>query len=215
MNEHDIINKEIMDNELAATDWELWGFAHEINWWVHFFQAAFFKDEPVPMPVISYQKTRITTLGHYRLGRNSIGIKQNINLNRAHLGRPLWGTLSTLLHEMTHAWEYTYLPDEDRTKNWYHKNGFRDKLGEFGVITNEKGVQVGIRDPFVHILRQHGISFGENRRPASMTIPVKDHPRPKGKSKLKKWSCGCTNVRVAIKDFHAVCLKCGGTFQKQ
>ena len=33
------------------------------------------------------------------------------------------------------------------------------------------------------------------------------------KSKLKKWTCGCTNVRVAVSDFRARCLKCGNEFK--
>jgi hypothetical protein len=37
--------------------------------------------------------------------------------------------------------------------------------------------------------------------------------KPKGKSKLKKWSCGCTNIRVAVKEFEAKCLKCGNVFE--
>jgi DNA repair protein RadC len=39
----DNINIEIMENELSATDWELWGLAQELYWWVHLFQAHFFK----------------------------------------------------------------------------------------------------------------------------------------------------------------------------
>ena len=33
--------------------------------------------------------------------------------------------------------------------------------------------------------------------------------------KLKKWSCGCQNVRVAIADFSATCNKCGNEFIQQ
>ena len=36
------INIEIMDNELAATDWELNGLAWELRWWIAFFNIAFF-----------------------------------------------------------------------------------------------------------------------------------------------------------------------------
>jgi hypothetical protein len=36
---------------------------------------------------------------------------------------------------------------------------------------------------------------------------------PKGKSKLKKWSCGCTNIRVAVRSLEAKCLKCGNKFE--
>jgi hypothetical protein len=36
----------------------------------------------------------------------------------------------------------------------------------------------------------------------------------KGTSTLSKWSCGCQNVRVGTKEFHAQCLKCGNVFVK-
>jgi hypothetical protein len=42
-------------------------------------------------------------------------------------------------------------------------------------------------------------------------IPPK--PKLKGTSKLKKWTCGCTNLRVGIKDLMAMCLKCGNRFE--
>lgn len=83
-------------------------------------------------------------------------------------------------------------------------------------MTDERGCHVSVSDPFVHLLRQHGVTF-EIPGPGMNTkteIVVPDRPKPKGKSKLKKWSCGCTNVRVAIVDFQAVCLKCGKMFEK-
>ena len=37
--------------------------------------------------------------------------------------------------------------------------------------------------------------------------------RGKGKSSLSKWSCGCTNIRVGVRDLEALCLKCGDLFR--
>lgn len=36
----------------------------------------------------------------------------------------------------------------------------------------------------------------------------------KAPTKLLKWCCGCTNVRVAVQDFSATCNKCNGIFIK-
>ena len=33
-----------------------------------------------------------------------------------------------------------------------------------------------------------------------IVIPINPKPTKKGSSKLKKWTCGCTNIRVAVKD---------------
>ena len=209
----DKINLDILENELSATDWELNRLVWELSWWTEFFQIAFFKKEPIPVPVLSFQRTRITTKGHYRIGRNSIGVKDNINLNRIYLDHPLWETLATLLHELVHLWEYTYLDRLDRTINWYHKRVFRDKLASFGIIADGRGIHRKIGDPFVHLMKQHGVdvSLEKDESQESMFV-VPERKRPPGKSKLKKWTCGCTNVRVGIADFHAQCLKCGNLF---
>ena len=86
------INLAIKDNERDAMDWSLNDLATELYWFVDFFQIAFFKDEPVQVPVISFERTNVRTLGHYVIGRNAFGLRENINLNKAHLDRPMWET---------------------------------------------------------------------------------------------------------------------------
>jgi hypothetical protein len=43
-------------------------------------------------------------------------------------------------------------------------------------------------------------------------VPLRSPSRKPGHSTLKKWSCGCTNARVAVPDFAAVCLRCDNRF---
>jgi len=45
-----------------------------------------------------------------------------------------------------------------------------------------------------------------------IVIPINPKPPKKGSSKLKKWTCGCTNIRVAVKDAEIQCLKCKNQF---
>lgn len=104
------INIEIMENELSAMDWSLNPLAWDLYWFVDLFQAAFFRETPVPVPALTFEKARVNTLGHYRIGRNDWAVREQINLNRIHLGRPLWNILATLFHEMVHSWEYAYVP---------------------------------------------------------------------------------------------------------
>jgi hypothetical protein len=211
---NDHINEKIMENELATDDWEFNALAWELHWWIDFFNLAFFKDEPVPIPALTFEKARVNNLGFYRLGLNDWAVRNQININKLYINHPLWETLSTLLHEMTHSYEYIYIPKEGRTKNWYHKKAFRIKLAAFGILTNEKGCHIAIGDPFIHLLRQHGVTFDKSIQPGTTTeIPPKS--KKKGTSKLKKWTCGCTNVRVAVADFQANCLKCGNHFELQ
>ena len=212
------INMAIMNNELSASDWEMWGLAEELYWWVHLFQAVFFKGEPVPLPALTFEKSRVNTLGHYAIGRNAFAVREQINLNRLYLTRPLHGVLSTLLHEMVHSYEYTYVPEDKRTKSWYHSKAFREKMLEFGILTNNNGSHAGIdyNGTFVFILKQHGVSFAEfnlsGLSKGNSMISIDPPPKTKGKSKLKKWTCGCQIVRIGKREFCATCNICNNKF---
>lgn len=211
------INIEIMENELSAVDWELNHLAWELYWWVHFFQACFFKDTPVPIPALTFERSRVNNLGSYRIGRNDWAVREQINLNRLYLTRPLYEVLSTLFHEMVHSWEFTYVPEDSRTKNWYHSKAFRNKMLSYGILTKPNGSHVSLdyHGKFVQTLKQHGVSFNGSSRPpgerSGVVIPI-NPSKKKGTSKLKKWTCGCQIVRVGKKEFFATCDICGKTF---
>ncbi|MDA9762238.1 JAB domain-containing protein [Desulfobacterales bacterium] len=217
----DKINLEIMENELSATDWSLNPLAWDLYWFVDLFQAVFFRNEPVPVPALTFEKARVNTLGHYRIGRNDFAVREQINLNRLHIGRPLWGVLSTLLHEMAHSWEYTYVPENKRTKSWYHSKAFRVKMEEFGIHCADNGAHIGLESNgrFVFLLKQHGVTFDEIPDFSTMIsgggklIPIDPKPKVKGKSKLKKWTCGCQIVRIGKREFCATCDICNNKFK--
>jgi DNA repair protein RadC len=212
------INMAIMENELSAIDWELWNLAEELYWWIYLFQAAFFKEHPIPLPALTFEKTRINTLSHYRIGRNDMAIKEQLNLNKLYLTRPLWSVLSTLLHECCHIFEYIYIFEQKRTISWYHSKQFRAKMKNFGILCANNGCHVGLdtNGLFVHILRQHGVSFAEfdvySTVKGNSVIPLDPAPKKKGKSKLKKWTCGCQIVRVGKREFCATCDICRNRF---
>jgi len=88
----------------------------------------------------------------------------------------------------------------------------RDKLANFGILTDEKGCHISIGDPFVHLLRQHAVSF-EFKIKTGGTFILPPKVKPKGKSKLKKWTCGCQNVRVGKAVFKATCDICDNKFE--
>jgi len=209
------INLAIMENEVDNSDWEMNTLASELYWWVDFFNAVFFRDELAPIPALTFEKTRVNNLGYYRIGFNDFAVRDQINLNRLYINRPMFETLQTLVHEMVHSWEHIYVPEDKRTKSWYHTKAFRTKLALIGILTNEKGCHIAVGDPFRYLLRQHGVEpeEGTGTEDGNGLIVIPPKVKPKGKSKLKKWSCGCTNVRVAIQDFQAKCLKCGNEFE--
>ncbi len=208
------VNIEIMANELDAMDWELNSLVWDLYWFVDFFNIVFFKGESVPIPALTFEKSRVNNLGFYRIGRNDFAVKDQINLNRLYIDRPLSETLGTLLHEMVHSFEYIYIEESKRTKNWYHTKAFREKLKECGIHTDERGCHMAIGDPFRYILIRHGVDFNHSNmvdKGGLVLIPPK--PKKKGKSKLKKWSCGCQNVRIGKSEFHATCNLCGNEFE--
>lgn len=204
------INIEIMENEKGAHDWALNALSVELYWWCDFFNIAFFKDQPVPVPALSFERTKVNTLGHYVPGRNQFGLLENININKAHLSRPLWDILTTLLHEMVHSWQKIY---GTPSKSWFHNKEFQLKMAEFGILCSNKGCHTGMGDPFVFLLRKHGISF-EGHTIIDGLIKVPPKPKKKGKSKLKKWQCPCGQAaRIGKKDFFATCDLCGEKFE--
>jgi len=44
-------------------------------------------------------------------------------------------------------------------------------------------------------------------------VPIDPKPKVKGRSKLKKWTCGCQIVRVGKSEFCATCDICGCKFK--
>jgi hypothetical protein len=203
------INLELMNNILETTDWQLNNLAWELYWWCDFFNMAFFKKHPVPVPVLSFEKTRINTLGHYVIGRNAFGFKENININRANLNRPFWDIMATLLHEMCHSWQNCY---GNPSNSWFHNREFQLKMLDFGIVINSKGCHLGVGDPFVFLLKKHGIVFTDDIRIDGF-IKVPPKPKKKGKSKLKKWECPCgQKVRVGKAEFFATCDLCKEQF---
>lgn len=198
-----------MANENDAYDWALCSLSSELYWWTAFFNIAFFKTQPVKMPVISFEKKSVKNLGHYVRERNGFGLKENININRCHLDRPLWEILSTLLHEMCHSWQNLY---GKPSISWFHNKEFKLKMSEMGIIVNNRGYHLRVADPFVFFLEKHGLKFGYPRNSDGF-IRVPQKNKPKGRSKLKKWGCLCgQTARVGKKEFFAICTLCEEEF---
>jgi hypothetical protein len=114
---------------------------------------------------------------------------------------------------MVHSWEHIYIPEEKRTKSWYHTKAFRQKLAEIGILTDNRGCHTVVTDPFVHLLKRHAVEFESDTRDSKGLIVIPPKPKPKGKSKLRKWSCGCQNVRVGKSEFKATCDICNKGFE--
>lgn len=187
----------------VTNDWEYRELLNSLHWWAEIMNVEF--KLHIPEVSISVDWLRRTRLGHFRYGHNGFGLKGEVSLNRLYLDdRPFWTVLGTLFHELLHAWQQAHGTPGKRN---YHNREFRDKAARFGLIIDTRGCTEYVDEsPFMDLLRSRDITV-----PAMP--PVQNERQPtKGNSKLKKWSCGCTNARVAIQDFRARCLKCGNDF---
>lgn len=188
------------------------GLERDLYWWIDFFNIALFKKEIVSPPLLTFQKSRVTTLAFHEIHCNGIPGMIRININRRYIDHPMYDILQILIHEMTHLWERQYISKRKRTKSWYHTKAFRNKMASFGIHSNTKGNHLAAEDPFVHYLRQHGVSFEFHIKPGKLiSLPRKE--LHKGRSKLKKWTCGCQNIRVGSTRFFATCNRCGNKFK--
>ena len=209
---HKSTNVTFAKNKKNTHNWAHKDLARELYKWIDIFNNAFFKEQPVPVDAISFENKRVAAEKYYVGDKNGLGVRESINFNGIISGRPLWDILCSLLHEMTHSWQATY---GKPSNSWFHNKEFQTKLKDCGIVCDNKGCHVGLRDPFVYLLKSHGITFNKGMESETDgTIKIPSKKKSKGRSKLKKWSCGCTNVRVAVKDFEAKCLKCCHDFKR-
>jgi hypothetical protein len=157
----------------------------------------------IPEVVLRIDTLPCTRYGHFRVGHNGFGLKGEIALNSRYINnREFWQILGTLLHELLHAWQHTY---GNPSRRDHHNAEYRNKARECGLNIDERGVTgYPAESQFKDVLRRHGVAVPEAEYAA---VGV----RARGQSKMKKWSCGCTNVRCA-KVLQARCLACGQEF---
>lgn len=183
-----------------SQDWLLKALFTELQRWVGIYDVEF--NLQIPSISLCVDSLSRRCLGHFRYGHNGFGLEGEIAINHRYLEqREFWQVLGTLLHEMLHAWQQTH---GTPGKGNYHNVQFRHKAHAYGLIVERNGVtQYEQENPFTKLLRKHGIVVPHIPKPTT---------RCRGSSKLKKWSCGCTNVRVAVSSFRAKCLACGNIF---
>lgn len=197
------IYSQLADHQ-QADDWAGQLLMAELLRWANRFDSEFKLE--IPEYALCVDRLHVRRYGHFRYGHNGFGLKGEVALNIRYMNgeRPDWEVLGTLLHELLHAWQQAH---GKPGKGNYHNRQFRSRALEFGLIIDERGVTEYANDsPFQTLLRLHGVNIPDFDK---TLIRV----RAAGESKLKKWCCGCTNVRVAISDFQARCLKCGCLFR--
>lgn len=199
------INDELKQHALGVSDWAYARHVQVLHEWADRFNSRL--ELHVETPAIALDRLRGNVMGSYRRDRNSFGLHHEITVNTRHLQLPLAETLDTLLHELIHEWQLLHgYPGAGN----YHNKQFRAKALSFGLLVDEWGRSLGvIPGAFTQLLEEFGVD-------TTTLPPISEEPirvRPRGESKLKKWTCGCTNIWAAVL-VNASCLFCGQRFER-
>lgn len=166
----------------------------------------------LPPVIFATDVQNVRTIASYRIFRDGSGVRWRISFNTLHLRRPMYEVLATLLHELLHAWQHKV---GTPGKPPHHNAEFRNKAAELGIPTDARGhYQPPVSDsPFHAYCLRHGVAWEAPPTP-------EEHPwlpgpvlKPAG-SKMKKWSCRCTNIRAAV-ELDVTCNKCDQKFVRQ
>lgn len=193
-------------HQQAVVGWDLQAVAAELHRWGELFRLEFKLE--IPLPALRLCPLRISRLGHYYCGFNEFGLQNEIAISTRHIEACMhqdrwWRVLGTLLHEQLHLWQQVHGKPGRRN---YHNVQYQKKAEALGLLIDRYGhTDYAPNSRFMNLLQSHGVNVPSIQQPMT-------EPRGVGQSKLKKWSCGCTNVRVAVADFRAVCLKCNERF---
>lgn len=196
----------IRDHQVAVGGWQYSCLARELHHWVEIFDSEF-KLELFDYPVIRFAPLRNAYAG-YMAERGDLGTKDNIIFNTNELPRDLPPLLATLCHELIHFWQrYHGRP----ARGNYHNAEFRRKAHACGLVVDDSGCHTGYTDTFTAVLAKYGLETGPLFDEQVVSQP-RLHGATRRDLKMKKWSCGCTNVRCATK-LEATCQRCGAMFR--
>jgi hypothetical protein len=214
---HEVIRQHVE----TAQDWEWHTMATALYQWTDRFNDRFFALK-MPEALLSFERLDVRILAAYTLKRNPQGLLYEITFNTHHLGRPMWETLETLMHEYVQLWQQNL--GEHPVERNYHNREFVDQCEALGL---HPAIGTGVHTHpasgcFAEFVKAYGVPepvatsdiiLDGKGRPLDWWYLSGDHER-RGSSTLTKWSCGCQNVRVGTKEFYASCTRCGHAFVK-
>jgi hypothetical protein len=206
-------------NKKAGTaNWDYSEIEEELHRFFGLLNTEFFSQE-LPTVAISCYRGNATSTGSYRTFRDKSGLNEQIIINRRYLGQPKYLILLTLLHEMIHLWQYhfgnpglsVYQVSSFRAVKYYHNKQFRMKAEELGIPCNSRGYSLSVSNPFIEFCGRHGIHVPKHDPSECFEPQIREADTG---TKLRKYTCGCTNVWAAIR-VQASCKLCGEEFKRQ
>jgi hypothetical protein len=184
--------------------WEYRDISDFLYRWADIFNLEFFGGR-LPQPVISFEPCRREVLGYFIRGRNDQGLKFNINVNQQWLGISDAELLEILGHEQIHLLQQV---TGTAGKGKYHNKKFVQKAADIGLkVELGRGCHIGSpTNPFVSLLKEHGVSYEPRGAVVELPQPKKE------KQRLRRWSCRCKSVWCGG-GLEALCLKCEEHFK--
>lgn len=202
---NELINAQARQHEETVQGWDYQETSKTLYHFFDLLNERFFSNK-LPTPVLSFQRTR--ALGHYVVGRNEIGVHENINISARHLADARAQVIQTLAHEMVHAYEKNC---GKLSKGNYHDVECQQKMKEIGIPCDRWGRSLGMKNPFVAFLTEHDIKASVQTEASVQTAAPEPCVTRTSKSRLKNWRCNCTSI-WSTANVQAVCTVCGKTF---
>ncbi len=135
-----------------------------------------------------------------------------INMSAEYMSRTTMELLETLVHEIAHMANAHY-GIKDCSGNQYHNKHFKAQAEHLGLEVEK----VQSRGWAFTKLTPELEEWLKAQEPDEKAFEFARGAAPQGKkakTKMRKWTCGCTIVRAAV-ELDAVCQKCGYEFTKE
>ena len=221
------INKAIKENARASADWKHQAKADKAYAMYEVINEQLFQDN-LPEVVIGFDD-RLKKSGEYYFEGDTISLKHHFDIRTDLTDIELF---IAILHNAVHANQDVYKPKG----KWYHGKDFNESMHEYGLTVNDLGntisLEPDILEPTLGRLGQSHLvadlldfeanealvsttpDTGEKATPNAIPSTIVIGPtKPKNTSKMKKWSCSCTNIRVAT-NLTAYCTTCNQDFEE-
>jgi len=181
------------------------------------FNKALYKGK-LTRPIITIQSAgRKNMLGWFWADTwHSDGTKKKnkhpeINITAEHLSRGPLDVLETLIHEMVHLDNWSK-DVQDCSASQYHNKAFKAGCDRIGLVCEQGKKHGWAHTSLSPELKKLIVAHKPAKVAFSMFRAVESSAKSGPGSRMIKWSCGCTNIRVAVADFDATCNSCGGDF---
>lgn len=178
--------------------------------------ASRFKRE-MPQPVITVQtKGRQNACAWFWPDRWEDGKPSRvpeINLCAEHVSDGLMELANSVLHEMVHF--ANWLDGvRDCSASQYHNRRFKKRCESVGLVCEQHDQKRygWARTRLSDELQAFVASLGINEADLNLRRVAQQGKHRPG-SKLKKWSCSCTNLWAAV-EIDATCIRCGTSFRR-